>query len=245
MTPEPTFSAPDDADNHLSSARRTPSPPAQQSIEQRSRGGGAHLSDAAQDVILACIVRGDSNALINAALIKAGHLARGQSLSHVTLTAYRRDPRAKVQVDRLSQEAIQVAHVALSDSLVAAVEIFRASVHALFSGPARFKAGMSAQERNSLINALFKAVDLLWDRVGRDDLRQTVLRAEQATLDDLSKRDWVSTEERKEIVDSIQQQLAEMLRRVIARQDENEEVPPDPPDLAAKTRETHEDSGLP
>ncbi len=181
------------------------------SPEARAEGGGStHLSEAARSVVLAGVMRGDSNLVINAALIAGKHLRRGQALSYRTLRGYRNDPRARVEIHRLTEEAIQAGHVALSETIVRATESFRACVSDLFHENGSHRQ-LPVAQRNSLVREMYLAMGHLWACLGREELLQNALHA-QEEADGTEQKAGMSPEERLSMENCIKRGILEVLR---------------------------------
>ena len=180
----------------------------------RRSGGGSHLSQAAKELIFSRITQGDGNAAVNAALVAARHLSHGQTLSRQTLSNYRNDPRGKVEMDRLTLEAVQVGHVALSDSIVMAVMLMGSAFEQLMEGDDRLKP-LSPAERNSFVNQWSSSLNFIWSRIGRPELLLNTLQAHETAAQPASR---ISEEDRLEIELHIRRDLTEMARQALREQ---------------------------
>jgi hypothetical protein len=109
--------------------------PATATTPRRARsarvGKGAHLSDAAEALLLQHLIAGDSNAAACAALIDAGHLKGGENLSRQTLWRYRRDPRYLEAQGVVARESNDAGIRALARATIGHADLVDAALLAL------------------------------------------------------------------------------------------------------------------
>jgi hypothetical protein len=99
----------------------------------RRTGSAAHLSDAAQALLLERLIAGDNDGQVCAVLIEAGHLKPGDSLSRMTLYRYKRDPRYLDAVGVLSREAQDAGLRALARATLLHADIVEASARVILT----------------------------------------------------------------------------------------------------------------
>lgn len=92
---------------------------------------GAKLSPLARTKLIERIVAGDSNAQVIAAMHAGDFLVPGDTLSGSTMARYRAMPETSIVKARLTEEAVQMGHVYLSEALVNSVTMGRAAYASL------------------------------------------------------------------------------------------------------------------
>ena len=91
------------------------------------RGHGRKLGEGGRAKVLELVVAGRSNSQINRILVEEGILVAGDSLSGQTFAEIRAMPEAKTDVAYLTAEAVRVGSIAVSEMLLADVEMWHAA----------------------------------------------------------------------------------------------------------------------
>lgn len=178
-----------------------------------------HLSDAARALIIERVIAGDSNRQINLALVAAKHIPTGRVISNNAITLYRQSSEARVSVRRLTHEAMQVGHAALSATILLNYRLISEYGQILLPDKG---VPLVVDERHTLAERIvFKAMGNLWKYLWESALPETI--AEETRLDQLASRlehaDSLPPEQRLMIVVEVRETLNRMLRSLV--QDRN------------------------
>jgi len=188
--------------------------------------GSDTLSEGARALITARIIAGDSNARINAALRDAKLIDAKRTVSDNALTPYRQSDDVRVEVRRLSSEAIQVGHAALSAAIVAHTDIMRETEKILLPYGA-FPA--SVDDRHALAEKMFyKSSKFLWDALWSAGLPESI--KEEGRLAELARRmehaDVLPEDQRLLIVVEVRETLNRMLAAIVAERRQGQQGHP-------------------
>lgn len=188
-------------------------------LETRTSGGtSTHLTDAAKNLIIERILAGDTNAQINIALRTAKHISSRDSVSKQTLTKYRRTDAVRIETCRLTVEAIQVGHAAVSNLVLKNSEIIEKTREVLFPD-GRFVTNPTL--RHTLAARLFVfSSKFLWDVLWSGGALSESLKEEEKIREaarDAEDPAEISDAQRAMITKEVKQLLFHMLTDMVNR----------------------------
>lgn len=200
--------------------------PTRKTHTRRSGGGGTHLSERARALILERIIAGDSNAQIDAALQRAGYLGAGESISPPTYTTYRHSEAARVATQRLTEEAVQCGHAALSTAIVNAVVAMKQAATMLLSdeGVAQELPNGDVGRLRLAASVMFKAMEFIWVKLGWQDVWGSLERAEREAAEQTRRSD-ADEATKAELLLQMKEEQARLLRIALDRLRERAAMP--------------------
>jgi hypothetical protein len=153
--------------------------------DERS-GGGAKLGAKGHAKIIEYIQQGHTNRQINLLLVRDGVLKEGDSVSSSTYAVIRKKPESKVDLAKLTDEAVTAGHAAVSRMVVGQIEIWDEVYEKLMGGdmdaiPAAKLASYATLLKNASECILNLFAPNLSDRIREhiEQLRQSTKSAEQ------------------------------------------------------------------